>query len=106
MRLILQRLLQSVTTEEVLKPMCSLLSILCLRVPIKEFVIKKIKQKINEIPGLCENFCLPILTTVYYLGVDAIMEIFLSNLSFFIEQVMEKRNKDLTQIMLVSNIIN
>ncbi|KAJ8984241.1 hypothetical protein NQ317_007473 [Molorchus minor] len=67
-RLLLQRLLLSHTTKEVLKSMSSVLALLCLREPLREMVIVKINQK----TGLHHKTVLPILTIIYYLGIDAI----------------------------------
>ncbi|KAJ8938604.1 hypothetical protein NQ314_011412 [Rhamnusium bicolor] len=72
-RLLLQRLLISNTTKEVLRSMCSVLAILCLREPLKDMVITKINQKIT---GSHHEMLLPILTTIYFLGIDPLGNIF------------------------------
>ncbi|KYB25878.1 uncharacterized protein LOC100142597 isoform X1 [Tribolium castaneum] len=88
-RLILQRLLKSTTTSEVLKPMCSVLAILSQRGPLREFIILKIFQKLDEV---FDNFALPVITAVNSLGIDAIQSIVLPNLNLFLARVVEKQD--------------
>ncbi|RZC35242.1 TAF6-like RNA polymerase II p300/CBP-associated factor-associated factor 65 kDa subunit 6L [Asbolus verrucosus] len=86
-RLILQRLLKSPTNHEILKPICNVLTILCQRTPLKDFVILKISQKLNEV---FENYALPVITIINSLNIDAIMSIFLPNVDLFLKRITKK----------------
>lgn len=79
-RLLLQRLLIAFVSTDVLKPMCSTLALLCLRESLKQMVITKINQKLKT------TEVLPILTAVYYLGIDAVRAVFLPNLQYFVNK--------------------
>ncbi|CAH0559626.1 unnamed protein product [Brassicogethes aeneus] len=101
-RLLLQRLLKSVTTDEVLKPMCSILANLCLRVPLREFVIQKINQKLHSLFSCPLN----VLMIVSYIGIDAIREIFLPNTNYFLGRVVQRNDCELLHTVLsIYNII-
>lgn len=97
-RLILQRLLRSVTTIEVLKPMCSILAILSRRLPIRELVLEKLNQKIPEVK---ENFNVPIMYILNAIGLDAIREIFIPYMNFLLLRVEEDLNPGFTSAILV-----
>lgn len=83
-RLLLQRLLLSVMSEDVLKKMCYTLSLLCLRDSLKEMVIAKINQKIISINY---DVAMPILNIIYYLGIDGVKSIFMPNINYFLMTV-------------------
>lgn len=83
MRLILQRLLKSTTNSEVLKPICNTLALLCVRDPLKQFVVLKILQKMDQV---FENYALPVLPIANSLGFDAIQSIVLPNLALFLSR--------------------
>lgn len=101
-RLLLQRLLLSTPTKEVLKAMCSVLAILCLREPLREMAITKINNKIDN-----QKVVLPVLTVIYFLGIDAVREVFLPNLEYFLEKVKEAQEDDpeVTNMVLVSSLL-
>lgn len=83
-RLLLQRLFIAVVSKDILKPLCSILALLCLRESLKQMVITKINQKL----GLINNIViLPVLTAVYFLGIDAVHSIFLPNIKFFLAKI-------------------
>lgn len=102
-RLLLQRLLISSPTKEILKSMCSVLAILCLREPLKEMAITKINNKIEN-----QSTVLPVLTAIYFLGIDAVREVFLPNLEYFLGKVKESQDNDpeVTNMVLVSTYVN
>lgn len=79
-RLILQRLLRSQTEENLLKPLCWVLCILCHRPPLRELTIAKILENIEEI---LENSPLALLVIVNALGIDAILNVVPNNLDVF-----------------------
>ncbi|CAG9856501.1 unnamed protein product [Phyllotreta striolata] len=83
-RLLLQRLLLSYNAPDVLRKMCFTLSILCLRCSLKEMTLAKVKQKLETIPS---DQILSLLSIIYYLGVDAIKEIFLPHVTFFFDKI-------------------
>lgn len=97
-RLILQRLLRSATTEEVLKPMCTVLSILCDRTALKDIVLLKTLQKFSEVK---ENFLLPILSIVNAIGFDALESIFLPHLEYFLSHAELNPRPDVDYMLLV-----
>ncbi|KAJ8921583.1 hypothetical protein NQ315_010488 [Exocentrus adspersus] len=82
MRLLLQRLLISTPSKETLKPMCSVLALLSLREPLKDMAIGKINEKLGH-----QGKVLPFLTAIYFLGIDAVREIFLPNMQYFLENI-------------------
>lgn len=96
-RLLLQRLLISVTTDEVLKPMCYVLSLLCLRTPLKRMVLSKIEDKIMSV---CQDMAVPLLNIIYFLGIDAVTQIFLPNMNYFLTRILQEDNPDLREIVL------
>ncbi|GJQ86778.1 hypothetical protein Trydic_g5572 [Trypoxylus dichotomus] len=96
-RLILQRLLRSATTIEVLKPMCSILAILSRRLPIREFVMTKLNQKIPEVK---EKFTIPIVYILNAIGIEAIREIFIPYMHFLLLRVESDKNSDFTSAVL------
>ncbi|CAH1174290.1 unnamed protein product [Phaedon cochleariae] len=96
-RLLLQRLLLFHTSKDVLKNMCSVLAVICLRAPLRHMAIAKISQKLRGIEG---ERMLAILTTIYYLGIDAVREVFLPNIKYFLEAVVEKYDPDLVYVTL------
>ncbi|KRT84389.1 hypothetical protein AMK59_1633, partial [Oryctes borbonicus] len=96
-RLILQRLLRSVTTIEVLKPMCSILAILSRRLTICELVMAKLNQKIPEVK---ENFTIPIMHILNAIGLEAIREIFIPYMHFLLLRVEADANPDFTSAIL------
>ncbi|KAK9747062.1 TATA box binding protein associated factor (TAF) [Popillia japonica] len=96
-RLILQRLLRSATTIEVLKPMCSILAILSRRLPIRELVMAKLNQKIPEVK---ENFTVPIMHILNAIGLDAIREIFVPYMDFLLLRVEADLNPEFTSAVL------
>lgn len=98
-RLILQRLLISTPTKEVLKSMCSVLAILCLREPLREMAISKINNKIET-----QKKELPILTAIYFLGIDAVREIFLPNIEYFLGKLKGTQDdeSEVINVILVS----
>ncbi|XP_018560794.1 uncharacterized protein LOC108903188 [Anoplophora glabripennis] len=98
-RLLLQRLLISTPTKEVLKPMCSVLAILCLREPLREMAINKINNKIES-----QKKMLPVLTAIYFLGIDAVREIFLPNIEYFLGKVKTTLDDDPEVINVVLSI--
>lgn len=99
-RLLLQRLLIAVVSKDVLKPMCSTLALLCLREYLKQMVIAKINQKL----GLMDSsVILPVLTAVYFLGIDAVRTVFLPNINYFLFKS-DLENPDLVEILLVSYV--
>lgn len=97
-RLLLQRLLIAVVSKDVLKPMCSTLALLCLRESLKQMVIIKINQKLGLMDG---NVILPVLTAIYFLGIDAIKSIFLPNMKYFISKI-DLNIPEIVDILLVS----
>lgn len=97
-RLLLQRLFIAVVSKDVLKPMCSILALLCLRESLKQMVITKINQKL----GLMNNtVILPVLTAVYFLGIEAVNTIILPNIKYFLAKI-DLDNPDNVDILLVS----
>ncbi|KAJ8951505.1 hypothetical protein NQ318_000201 [Aromia moschata] len=96
-RLLLQRLLISNTTKEVLKSMSSVLAVLCLRGPLKEMVIMKINQKTTS---LYHGTVLPILMIVYFLGIEAVTQIFLPNINYFLTRVLQENESELSYMAL------
>jgi hypothetical protein len=98
-RLILQRLLKSTTTNEVLKPICNVLAILCRRDPLKEFVILKLLQKMDEV---FQNYALPIVTTANSLGIDAIRSIVVPNITLFLNRAAERQDLPFIYSILVT----
>ncbi|XP_022913309.1 uncharacterized protein [Onthophagus taurus] len=100
-RLLLQRLLRGITTPEVLKPMCSVLAILCERLPLREFVIVKLNQKIKDDDAkIKENFLLSIVSIINALGVDAIFEIFVPLMNYILTRIEVDQNSDLIYAIL------
>lgn len=97
-RLLLQRLLIAFVSKDVLKPMCSTLALLCLRESLRHMVITKINQKL----GLMDNsVILPVLTAIYFLGIDAVTSIFIPNMKYFLFKI-DLDNPDIVHILLVS----
>lgn len=68
-RLILQRLLRTRTDYEVIKPMCSVLAMLCIRAPLRELVIGKIEQRRQEFNT---DYALPLVCIINALGIDVL----------------------------------
>lgn len=64
--------------------MCWILAILCGRDPLKELVMAKLKQKL---PELTVEYSLPFLMLLNALGADAITEIFVENIEFFLSKL-------------------
>lgn len=90
--LLLERLLlESFITTDLLNRMCFTLSIMCLRVPLKELVINKINEKLETFN---EESVFPILTVVYYLGIDGVIGIFLPRVTFFLDRLLIESNVD------------
>nr|CAI5849016.1 unnamed protein product [Callosobruchus analis] len=94
-RLILQRILFS--AKELLKPLCSVLATLCLREPLREMTINKINQKLS---GLNEKHALSLLTIIYFLGIEAILNIFLPNLNKFLQHITGCNEQDMIYILM------
>ncbi|XP_019769328.1 uncharacterized protein LOC109543853 isoform X2 [Dendroctonus ponderosae] len=94
-RLLLQRLLISSANEDVIKCMCYVLSLFCLRPPLKRMVLRKLQGKIVSVE---ENMTVAFLNIIYYVGIDAIKTVFLPNLFHFLN--MEKHNPDLTDVIM------
>lgn len=61
--------------------------------------IAKINQKLDAVAN---NAILPIVTTIYYLGIEAIREIFIPQITFFLDRVAAESNMDLVYFILVS----
>ncbi|KAH1008068.1 hypothetical protein HUJ04_005217 [Dendroctonus ponderosae] len=97
-RLLLQRLLISSANEDVIKCMCYVLSLFCLRPPLKRMVLRKLQGKIVSVE---ENMTVAFLNIIYYVGIDAIKTVFLPNLFHFLN--MEKHNPDLTDVIMESD---
>ncbi|CAH1279181.1 unnamed protein product [Diabrotica balteata] len=101
-RLLLQRLLLSYTSPDILKRMCFTLSILCLREPLRQLAISKINQKIDVIG---QGAMLPVLTIIYYLGVDAVKAIFLPRITFFLDQILKENGEMIYFILAIYGVI-
>lgn len=97
-RLLLQRLLFPVSSEDVLKRMCSTLALLCLRDSLKEMVIAKINQKI-----ISSNYdiVIPVLNIIFFLGIDGIKSIFLPYIDHFLK-TMDDNKSEIRSVILVS----
>lgn len=83
-RLILQRLLKSGLSVDVLRPICDVLAILCQRQPLKDYVFVKISQKIEEI---FDNSAVAIITAANSLGTDGINNLILPYLHVFLKKI-------------------
>lgn len=66
--------------------MAYILGLLCNRIPIRDLVLTKLKQKFPEIK--CK-FTLPLLAIINALGLRAIVEIFVPNADFFLAKFMD-----------------
>lgn len=97
--LLLQRLLMSSSKDDIVKHMCYVLSLFCLRTPLKNLVLNKVEDKIACV---CQEMAVPLLNIVYYIGIDAIKRIFLPNLVYFLARTVVEDNPNLTEIILVS----
>ncbi|VEN56282.1 unnamed protein product [Callosobruchus maculatus] len=95
-RLILQRIVFS-PKKFVLKPLCSVLATLCLREPLRETTINKVNQKLA---GLNEKHALPLLTIIYFLGIEAVLKIFLPNLNKFLENITGCDEQDMIYVLM------
>ncbi|XP_030752325.1 uncharacterized protein LOC115879568 [Sitophilus oryzae] len=87
------RLLKSEVPENVLSPMCYVLSLLCLRLPLKKYLLNKIKQKI-----FYTDKRLILLAIIYFLGIDAVSEVFRPNMSYLL--VDDLKDERLTEVIL------
>ncbi|XP_076252106.1 SAGA factor-like TAF6 [Rhynchophorus ferrugineus] len=94
-RIILQRLLGSVVDNIVLRPMCYTLSLMCLRSPLRKTVLDMIKNKI-----VLQETKLSLLTIIYFLGIDAIYEIFLPHINYFLTEDLKNDQTILSEILL------
>ncbi|XP_057665269.1 uncharacterized protein LOC130899377 [Diorhabda carinulata] len=95
-KLLLEKLLlESFSSTDLLSRMCFTLSIMCLRVPLKQLVIDKINWKLES---LNEGTIFPILTIVYYLGIDGIIGIFLPRITFFLDRLLNESNSEMVYI--------
>ncbi|KAG5867704.1 hypothetical protein JTB14_017298 [Gonioctena quinquepunctata] len=91
-RLLLQRLLLSPTSKNILKNMCSTLAVLCLRKPLRDMAIAKINQKLGE---LSQDKVLPVLAMTYFLGVEAVEKIFVPNINYFFNILRKEEDPEL-----------
>lgn len=99
-RLLLQRLLIAIVSKDVLKPMCSILALLCLREFLKQMVLTKINQKLALMDS---SVILPVLTAIYFLGIDAVKTVFLPNIKYFMSKI-DFENPEIVDILLVSEL--
>ncbi|XP_018321292.1 uncharacterized protein LOC108734301 isoform X2 [Agrilus planipennis] len=97
-RLILQRLLQQ-SAAEVLEPMCRVLTILCNRIPLHDFVKSKIKKKFYKIKS-----DLPFQTVhiINSLGVNGIKELLLPSIDYFLKRIEEYKEQQLIEEVLAT----
>lgn len=98
-RLLLQRLIFSKTNKNIIKPMCSTLACLCLRYPLRKMTITKLNHKLT---GIQKTNLLPIVTAIYFLGIEAVQQIFIPNIDYFLECVSALGCPDMKYMTLVS----
>ncbi|CAH1127209.1 unnamed protein product [Ceutorhynchus assimilis] len=96
-RLLLQRLLMSSASEDIVKHMAYVLSLFCLREPLKNMALNKVEDKFDTV---CENMALPLLNIIYYLGIEAVRRIFVPNVIYFLARVVEDDDPSMTEIIL------
>lgn len=82
-----------------MKPLCNTLALLSRRQPLKEFIIMKILQKLDEV---FDNYAIPIITLINTLGIEAIERILVQNLQLFLNRVGNKQHTVYTYSLLVS----
>ncbi|XP_066156418.1 uncharacterized protein [Euwallacea fornicatus] len=94
---LLHRLLKTTASEDIVKHMCYVLSLLCLRTPLRNFVINNLDSKI---PGASEEMPVPFLNIVYYLGIEGIKKLYLPYLGYFLARVEHENNPGMTEVAL------
>lgn len=101
-RLLLQRLLRSITTPQILKPLCQMLAIICKRVPVRKVILKKI---ISKFPEIRDDFALPVICAINELGMDAICSVFLPHLSYLLFMIEDDKESNFVYDLLVSEYV-